>query len=88
MRSHINSDIRYYVPYINECQECKAFRYLRLNGKAILPMILGLGCGTMAAMSKRILETKREKIIATFLIALAIPCSAQLGVVFGILGFM
>jgi len=51
-------------------------------------MILGLGCGTMAAMSKRILETKREKIIATFLIALAIPCSAQLGVVFGILGFM
>jgi ferrous iron transport protein B len=66
----------------------KAFRYLGLNGKAILPMILGLGCGTMAAMSTRILETKREKIIATFLIALAIPCSAQLGVVFGMLGLM
>jgi len=37
-------------------------------------------------MSTRILETKREKIIATFLIALVIPCSAQLGVVFGMLG--
>ena len=49
-------------------------------------MILGLGCGTMAAMSTRILETSRERIIATFLIALAIPCSAQLGVVFGMLG--
>lgn len=64
----------------------KAFRLLGLNGKAILPMILGLGCGTMAAMSTRILETYREKVIATFLIALAIPCSAQLGVIFGMLG--
>jgi ferrous iron transport protein B len=64
----------------------RVFRFLGLNGKAILPMILGLGCGTMATMSTRILETNREKIIATFLIALAIPCSAQLGVVFGMLG--
>lgn len=64
----------------------KAFRLLGLNGKAVLPMILGLGCGTMAAMSTRILETRRERIIATFLIALAVPCSAQLGVVFGMLG--
>jgi len=37
-------------------------------------------------MSTRILETTRERVIATFLIALAIPCSAQLGVVFGMLG--
>ena len=36
----------------------KVFRLLGLNGKAILPMILGLGCGTMATMSTRILETK------------------------------
>jgi len=64
----------------------RVFRFLGLNGKAILPMILGLGCGTMATMSTRILETNREKIIATFLIALAIPCSAQLGVIFGMLG--
>jgi ferrous iron transport protein B len=64
----------------------KVFRFLGLNGKAILPIILGLGCGTMATMSTRILETQREKIIATFLIALAIPCSAQLGVIFGMLG--
>ncbi len=64
----------------------RLFTYLGLNGKAILPMILGLGCGTMAAMSTRILETNREKVIATFLIALAIPCSAQLGVILGMLG--
>ncbi|MBM4136345.1 MAG: ferrous iron transport protein B [Nitrospira sp.] len=64
----------------------RAFRVLGLNGKAVLPMVLGLGCGTMATMTTRILETKRERIIATFLIALTIPCSAQLGVIFGMLG--
>ena len=60
-----------------------AFSKIGLNGKAVLPMVLGLGCGTMATMTTRILETKRERIIATFLIALAIPCSAQLGVMLG-----
>lgn len=64
----------------------RAFTQIGLNGKAVLPMVLGLGCGTMATMTTRILETKRERIIATFLIALAIPCSAQLGVILGMLG--
>ena len=64
----------------------RAFSTIGLNGKAVLPMVLGLGCGTMATMTTRILETKRERIIATFLIALAIPCSAQLGVILGMLG--
>jgi ferrous iron transport protein B len=63
-----------------------AFSKIGLNGKAVLPMVLGLGCGTMATMTTRILETNRERIIATFLIALAIPCSAQLGVIMGMLG--
>jgi len=62
------------------------FKKIGLNGKAVLPMVLGLGCGTMATMTTRILETKRERIIATFLIALAIPCSAQLGVILGMIG--
>ncbi|MDA8085019.1 MAG: ferrous iron transport protein B [Nitrospiraceae bacterium] len=64
----------------------RAFAKIGLNGKAVLPMVLGLGCGTMATMTTRILETKRERLIATFLIALAIPCSAQLGVILGMLG--
>ncbi len=64
----------------------RVFNIMGLNGKAVLPMILGLGCGTMAVMTSRILETKRDRIITTFLLALAIPCSAQLGVILGILG--
>jgi ferrous iron transport protein B len=62
------------------------FNLIGLNGKAVLPMVLGLGCGTMAVMTSRILETRRDRVITTFLLALAIPCSAQLGVILGMLG--
>jgi ferrous iron transport protein B len=48
-------------------------------------MVLGLGCDTMATIVTRIQETKRERVITTFLLALAIPCSAQLGVIFAVL---
>lgn len=64
----------------------KVFKLMGLNGKAVLPMILGLGCATMATMTARILETRKERIIVTFLLALGIPCSAQLGVILGMLG--
>lgn len=64
----------------------RIFNVMGLNGKAVLPMVLGLGCGTMAVMTARILETKKERIITTFLLALAVPCSAQLGVILGMLG--
>lgn len=64
----------------------RTFAAIGLNGRAVLPMVLGLGCVTMATLTTRILHTRREKLIATFLMALAIPCSAQLGVVMGMLG--
>ena len=64
----------------------KMFKVMGMNGKAVLPMVLGLGCVTMATLTTRILDTKKERIIATLLLALAIPCSAQLGVILGILG--
>ncbi len=61
------------------------FRLIGLNGKAVLPMILGLGCVTTATITTRILESRRERLLATLLLALAVPCSAQLGVVLGVL---
>lgn len=64
----------------------RPFRMMGLSGKAVLPMILGLGCATMATLTARILSTKKERIIVTLLLALAIPCSAQLGVIMGMLG--
>ncbi len=59
----------------------RVFKVMGLNGKAILPMVLGLGCDTMATLTTRILETKKERVIVTLLLALGVPCSAQLGVI-------
>ncbi|MEW5954279.1 MAG: ferrous iron transport protein B [Bacillota bacterium] len=56
-----------------------------LNGRAVIPLILGLGCVTMAAIVTRMLSSERERRIAIFLLGLAIPCSAQLGVIAGLL---
>lgn len=61
----------------------RVFRTMGLNGKAILPMVLGLGCDTMATLTTRILETKKERILVTLLLALGVPCSAQIGVMVG-----
>ena len=64
----------------------RIFRKMGLNGKAVLPMVLGLGCDTMATLTTRILETKKEATIVTLLLALGVPCSAQLGVIMAMLG--
>lgn len=64
----------------------RAFRGMGLNGKAVLPMILGLGCDTMATVSTRMLETRKERVQVTLLLALGVPCSAQLGVLMGMVG--
>lgn len=61
------------------------FKKIGLNGRAVIPIVLGFGCATMATITTRTLETKRERIIASFLLALAIPCSAQLGVILALL---
>ncbi|MBE7414955.1 MAG: ferrous iron transport protein B [Deltaproteobacteria bacterium] len=64
----------------------RVFKGMGLNGKAVLPMVLGLGCDTMATMTTRILESRKERVIVTLLLALGVPCSAQLGVILGMLG--
>lgn len=63
----------------------RLFKQIGLTGRAVIPMVLGFGCDTMATMVTRTLETVRERILATLLLALAIPCSAQLGVILALL---
>jgi len=63
----------------------RVFKKIGLNGRAVIPMALGFGCDTMATMVTRTLETRRERTIAILLLALAIPCSAQMGVILGLL---
>jgi ferrous iron transport protein B len=65
-----------------------AMQRVGLNGKAVLPMVLGLGCDTMATLTTRILDTKKEKMLVTLLLALAVPCAAQLAVIFALAASM
>ena len=74
-----------YVPRLAIFSD-RLLRLMGLNGKAVLPMVLGLGCDTMATMTTRILGTPKERLIAILLLALGIPCSAQLATILGILG--
>ncbi|MCL5970991.1 MAG: ferrous iron transport protein B [Firmicutes bacterium] len=61
------------------------FINLGLNGRAVIPVVLGFGCVTMATLSTRVLTTSRERSIATTLLAWTVPCSAQMGVVVGLM---
>jgi len=72
-----------YLPRLSILSD-RIMRRMGLNGKATLPMVLGLGCCTMATITTRILNSRKERLIATLLLALGIPCSAQLGVILGI----
>ncbi len=64
----------------------RLFKVIGLNGRAVIPLVLGFGCDTMATMVTRVLETKRERVIATLLLALAVPCAAQSGLFLAMLG--
>jgi ferrous iron transport protein B len=63
----------------------RGFQRMGLNGKAILPMVLGLGCDTMATLTTRVLETPKERLVVIILLALGVPCSAQLAVILALL---
>lgn len=62
------------------------FHKLGLHGYAIVPMILGLGCNVPGALSLRLLESRREKFIAATMMAVAVPCVAQIAMIVGLVG--
>lgn len=73
-----------YLPRVGVMLD-RAFKKIGLSGRAVIPIILGLGCDTMATMVTRILPSRRERVIATLLLSLSVPCSAQLGVIMAVL---
>lgn len=66
----------------------KALRRIGLTGKGVVPLIMGCSCVTMALLTTRMLDTKKEKLIASFLLILAMPCAPLIAVMFVILGRM
>lgn len=69
-----------YLPRIAALTD-RALTFMGLNGRAVIPLILGFGCVTMGTLTTRILGSKRERFIATALMAIAVPCSAQIAVI-------
>ena len=64
----------------------KVFHKLGMHGHGIVPMFLGLGCNVPGALSTRTLETKKQRFISATLLAICIPCMAQMAMIFGVLG--
>ncbi len=69
-----------YLPRLATMMD-RSLSRIGLNGRAIIPILLGFGCVTMATITTRILGTEREKTIATAILQFVIPCSAQLAVI-------
>ena len=62
-----------------------AMHKMGLHGKALIPIILGYGCNVPAIQACKIMETRRERLLAAFAITFA-PCSARTIVLFGMVG--
>ncbi|MCE5297810.1 MAG: ferrous iron transport protein B [Methanoregulaceae archaeon] len=54
-----------------------------MHGQGIIPLVLGFGCNVPAIMSIKLLRTKRERLIASFLVTL-VPCSARTVIIAGL----
>ena len=63
----------------------RLFRLVGLNGKGVLPLAMGFSCVTMALITTRMLESRRERIIASLLLLSGMPCAPLLGVMLIIL---
>ncbi len=66
----------------------RLFRMVGLNGKGVLPLAMGFSCVTMALITTRMLESRRERIIASLILLSGVPCAPLLGVMLVILGDM
>ncbi len=64
----------------------RSMHRLGLHGYSIIPMVLGFGCNVPAALAARNLESRRERFIACTLMAVAVPCMAQLALIVGLVG--
>jgi ferrous iron transport protein B len=73
-----------YLPRISILLD-KLLQRMGLNGKGVIPLTMGFSCVTMALLTTRLLDTDKEKNIASFLLFLAMPCAPLLAVMLVIL---
>jgi ferrous iron transport protein B len=56
-----------------------------LHGQASLPLLMAFGCNVPACLACRVMDNRRDRLIATFLTTM-VPCSARTSVVLGLVG--
>lgn len=76
-----------YLPRISILLD-RLFRIIGLNGKGVIPLVMGFSCITMALLTTRMLNSEKEKNIASFLIFLCMPCAPLIAVMLVILDKM
>lgn len=73
-----------YLPRISILLD-RVFQKMGLNGKGVIPLVMGFSCVTMALLTTRILNTEKEKNITSFLLFLCMPCAPLIAVMLIIL---
>lgn len=76
-----------YLPRVSILLD-RLFQRIGLNGKGVIPLLMGFSCVTMAILTTRVLATEKEKNIASFLLFLCVPCAPLVAVMLIILDKM
>ncbi len=66
----------------------RLMRRIGLNGKGVIPLVMGFSCVTMALLTTRMLDSHKERLIASLLLTLALPCAPLIAVMLIILARM
>ncbi len=74
-----------YLPRLGVLAD-KMMHQVGLHGLGIISMLLGLGCNVPGALATRVMETERERFISATLMAIAVPCIAQIAMIVGLVG--
>ena len=76
-----------YLPRLSVLLD-RLFRGMGLNGQGLIPLVLGFSCVTMALITTRMLPTRKERMLLSWLLVLGVPCAPLLAVMLVILGHL
>jgi ferrous iron transport protein B len=66
----------------------RLMKRIGLNGRGVIPLVMGFSCVTMALLTTRMLDSKKQRLIASLLLTLALPCAPLIAVMLIILARM
>lgn len=76
-----------YLPRFSVLMQ-RIMKRIGLNGKGVIPLVMGFSCVTMALLTTRMLDSRKQRMIASLLLVLVLPCAPLLAVMLVILAKM